>query len=331
MFLIIKKLFGWSVGLISAGINLVAPFFLPYILSVGKSEWAYFFFIIGTVIYFWPTNYKKISRLAFVGIFLSLSVASRNSYFVTILPVVIMELWFYREALKRRFINVAVLFATFLIIAVPFAFIGSNSYIGLTFGGHKFESFHILGHLFPDPYTFKNERDHYINDLIVKNQNASIKQKFSFWGDSGMFLDTFGATKVGILRSQIIPIIFSLDFYLEAFLSLIVFGGGLMWVLILFGAKILAKEGESNDFIKFSIISFFAWYVALSVTRTTNYPHYLMLIMPLLVFSAVGLLSLARYIISYFEFRQLAKKLVIILVVCMVLLPMFEISWWHLR
>lgn len=331
LFVLIRRLFGWELGLLSAGINLVAPFFLPYILSVGKTEFAYFFFTIGTLIYFWPVKNNKILKLILVAVFFALAVAARNSYFVAILPVAIMEFFFSGLNFRKRFKNAAILSVVYLLIAAPLAFLGGNSYIGLTLGGQKFESFHILDHLYPDPYTYAVEKDEYIDRVIASKQNSPLMEKFAFWGDSGMFLETFGSKPVGFIKGYLIPIVFSFVFYMRAFASLIVFGGGLVWLLVLFGAKKMHQDKTKKDFLLFSAVSLVCWYIALSITRTSNYSHYIMLIFPLAVLSAVGLLDLAKYIAGHFNLQGIKKMGLIIVFVIALLLPMAEISWWHMR
>lgn len=332
LFLLIKKLFGWSIGLLAAAINLVAPFFLPYILSVGKSEWAYFFFIVATLIYFWPVRDKKIGRLIWAGLFFGASVAARNSYFVIILPIIFLELFVSQQFVwKKKIMRSLILSVAFLLVAAPFSFSGGNSYLGLIFGGQKFEASHILDHIYPDPYTAHTEGSQYINGLIDKSKSYSFSQKVSFWGDSGMFLRLFDSARVGFFWGRVIPTIFSFVFYLRAFLSLIVFGGVLMWLLVVLGFKKISANKSNKSFLIFAVVSLISWYVSLSLAETSNYPHYLMLVYPLVVLAGAGIYVLAEYVSDYFALKDWRRLCAMILVSIAFLLPMLEISWWHLR
>lgn len=347
LFILFLKIFDFKIALIAASLNLVSPFFLPYTISLGKSEWAYLFMVLATIIYFWPVKQKGAGRLVLTGLFLGLSVASRNSFFIVFLPFLFLETYPFirkfflfriftseKNIFKKNILRPIILSLVFLAVAAPFSLLGNNSYFGLAFGGQKFESFHILGHLFPDPYTYRTQGDEFIKDFLKEQDNGSLMERFRLWGDSGMFLEDFSATgSFGIFRTRIIPIFYSIYVYLKAFLSLIVFGGLLLWLLIFIGFSKLTKikDKENEELLVFFAAFFILWFLGLIIPKTSNYPHLIMLSFPILAMSSLGLEELAGAIAKINYLDKLSKGVAMAAVIIVFLFSFWQLSWWHLR
>ncbi|TSD02225.1 MAG: hypothetical protein Athens071424_163, partial [Parcubacteria group bacterium Athens0714_24] len=168
IFLIARRIFDWKAGLIIAFLNIVAPFSLPATNKIGHHEWAWLFLVLATFFYFWPKE-RKTKNLILTGLFLGLSTAAKNSFFVAIPAFLFLEIWEYRRAVKMGFLKAGILFFVFLIFSAPFMFIGGNSYLSqmLGFANNYSPSFSGFGHLFPDAYTFHYDKENFLKNITA--------------------------------------------------------------------------------------------------------------------------------------------------------------------
>jgi hypothetical protein len=331
VFLIIERTFDWKTGLVAGLLINLAPFSLPYSQIVGAHEWAWFFLGLGSLSYFWPKE-RKLRYLILCGIFLALSSAAKNSFFVAFPAFVIVEFWHERESVKLALKRALLLIVSFIVVAIPLTFFGGNIYLTETFGlpGQNFnDSFTVFTHLFPDPYTFHYERESFIKNFIA-NKDSFPGGEFRLWGDVGSFLEEYGY-KIGFLKAQIITRIFSLWIYFKGLiLSSVVFGGLLSWLFIFIGTKELI--GKKKQFILlFSATSFVSWLFFMVMLKTSNYVQLLIISLPVVFLVSNGLVKLSEIISNSITFKKIKPDYIALAVISMFLIFYAQVTWWTIR
>lgn len=330
IFLIIKRAFDLKTGLVAVFLLNLAPFSLPFMQMAGSHEWAFFFFVLASFFYFWPKE-RKLQYLILSGLLLGLSAAARNSFFVTFPPFVILEFWRQRESMKLAVKKALILSFGFLITVIPFTFLGGNVYFSelLDQPNTYDESFTILVHLFPDPYTFHYDRENFIKEFVA-NMNNFPGGQFRLWGDVGSFLEEYGY-KIGFFKAEIVTRLYSFWIYFKGlFLSAIVFGGLLSWFLIFVGAKKLADE-KKYLFPVFGAVFFASWFSLLIFLKTSNYVHLLNLTLPIVFLMSPGIVKLSEIVSNSFNFKKIKPSHSALVVILMFLIFFAQISWWTNR
>jgi len=329
-FFIIYRIYSLRVGLTAALLSALAPFSLPASNAVGNNEWAVFFLAVAALVFFWPKE-RKILSLALAGLFLGLSAAVKNSFFIAFLPFVILEFWPAGGLTKRSFLNSVVISLVFLAVVLPLFFIGGNVYLTEMLGAtNQYEdSFAVVGHLFPDSYTFHYDRDGFLKDHVASLGHASGGW-FQFWGDQGAFLEEFGY-KVGFFRAEIITRLYSAWIYFKGlFLSLITFGGLLTWFFMVLGI-IELREKKEKPLILFCAYFLATWILFLIFLKTSNFAQLSIISLPVSLLAAVGLDKLARSLSVTVDLWWLSTKKIEAAVIIIFLVVFVQISWWSIR
>ena len=329
-FFIIYRIYSLRVGLTAALLSALAPFSLPASNAVGNNEWAVFFLAVAALVFFWPKE-RKILSLALAGLFLGLSAAVKNSFFIAFLPFVILEFWPAGGLTKRSFLNSVVISLVFLAVVLPLFFIGGNVYLTEMLGAtNQYEdSFAVVGHLFPDSYTFHYDRDGFLKDHVASLGHASGGW-FQFWGDQGAFLEEFGY-KVGFFRAEIITRLYSAWIYFKGlFLSLITFGGLLTWFFMVLGI-IELREKKEKPLILFCASFLATWILVLIFLKTSNFAQLSIISLPVSLLAAVGLDKLARSLSVTVDLWWLSTKKIEAAVIIIFLVVFVQISWWDIR
>jgi len=318
IFFIVRRLFDFKTGLISALLISLAPFSLPSSQAVGSNEWSWLFLVLATLFYFLPKE-RKLKHLILTGLFLGLSAAAKNSFFVAFPPFVLLEFWEQRQIVKSAFFRSAILSISFLVIVVPFMLIGGNSYLDNLFGlPSKYVSSSDFNDLFPDPYTFHYDRDDFFKNHVANYGNVPGGQ-FQFWGKESGPLEAYGY-KVDFIKGQIITRIYSLWIYFKGlFLSLIVFGGLLTWLFIFIGLDELLKK-KNYSLVFFTGAFFVSWLSLLVFLKTSNYMQLLTLSLVAVMLVGAGIVKLSEII------SKNGRGAMGIMAIFLFLF--FQISWW---
>jgi len=327
IFLLVWRIFDWKIGLIAALLNLVAPFSLPSSNKIGYHEWAWFFLALALLFYFWSKE-RKLKHLILTGLFLGLSMAAKNSFFVALPAFLFLEFWEERNIIKKAIWRCAVLLIIFLVFSLPLVFMGGNDYLRELFNfPNKYNySSSDFGHLFPDPYTFHYEKNDYLKNLIA-NKDTYPGGEFRLWGDSGSYIE-YGLS-IGFFKAQIITRIYSVWIYLKGFLSLVVFGGMFTWFLIMLGIFELFKK-RNYSLIFFSAVYFASWFFWMIFLKTSNYPQLLILSPPILILAGLGIGKIGEMIAQSFYYPKFSAK-ISMAVAGIFLIFFFQISWWSMR
>jgi hypothetical protein len=329
-FLILSRTHTWKVGLIAAFLAILAPFSLPASYLVANHEWALFFLMVAALFYFWPRQ-RKLGFLLMAGLFLGLSAAAKNSYFIAFIPFLITDFWQERTNVKKAILRSAILVVTFCLTVIPVTFIGGNVYLSDVFGlpNNYTESASVFSHVFPDAYTYHYDRADYIKNLL-DSQDKSFGNQFRFWGDWSSFLKEYGVP-VTFMQTQIITRVYSVWIYSKGlFLSLIVFGGLLTWFFIFLGISEL-RTRKNKLIILFSGSFLFFWFLILVLLRTSNYVHLAIISFPVSLLVALGIEKLAMVLSGTVNLKGLAKKSFKFIVVFVFIIVFAQISWWDIR
>jgi hypothetical protein len=329
-FLIISRIYAWKVGLIAAFLAILAPFSLPASYLVANHEWALFFLMVATFFYLWPRQ-RKLGFLLMTGLFLGLSAAAKNSYFIAFIPFLITDFWLARVNVKKAILRSAILAVTFCLVVIPLTFVGGNVYLSDVFGlpNNYTESASVFSHLFPDAYTYHYDQADYLKNLL-DSQDKSFGNQFRFWGDSSSFLKEYGVP-VAFMQTQIIMRVYSAWIYFKGlFLSLIVFGGLLTWFFIFLGTSEL-RARKNKLIILFSGSFLFFWFLILVLLRTSNYVHLAIISFPVSLVVALGIEKLAIVLSGTVSFKGLTKKSLEFIIIFIFIIVFAQISWWDIR
>lgn len=329
-FLIAQRLYSLRVGLITAFLSMLAPFSLPSSNTVGSQEWAWFFLAVAILCFLWPKE-RRWTHLVLGGLFLGLSAAAKNSFFVAFFPFIVVDFWFARADIKRTLWRSVLLATTFCLIVLPVTFIGGNVYLSDVFGlpNTYVESTAVFGHLFPDTYIYNYGRADYLEKLLTE-KNRSFGDSFRFWGDSGSFLQEYGVP-LSFFKAEIVTRAYSAWIYFKGlFLSLVVFGGALTWFFILLGVWAL-RERKKKEIILFLGSFVFFWLFLLIALRTSNYVQLSIIAFPVSLAVAVGLDKLATIISASGLLSKLPAPKIELAVIALFILFFAQISWWDIR
>ena len=329
-FLTVQRLYSLRVGLIAAFLSMLAPFSLPSTNTVGSLEWAWLFLAMAIFCYFWPRE-RRWTYLVLTGLFLGLSAAAKNSYFIAFFPIVAMDLWLARTDIKTALWRSVLFAVVFSLVVLPVTFIGGNVYLSDVFGQPNayVESTAVFGHLFPDTYIYNYGRADYLTKLLTE-KNRSFGDSFRFWGDSGSFLQEYGVP-LSFFKTEIVTRIYSAWIYFKGlFLSLVVFGGALTWFFILLGVWAL-REQKKKEIILFLGSFIFFWFFLLIALRTSNYVQLAIIAFPVSLAVAVGLDKLATIISSSGFSSKLPAPRIELAIIALFLLFFAQISWWDIR
>lgn len=278
IFLLVLRIFGNFYLAFSATLfDIFMPFVWKGALFAGSYEFASVFFLLGLLIYFWREE-RSVWSLFLSGLFLGLAVVSRNAFILSVIPIIIYELYMSRSWKKVLIFTLPVFF-----IFVAFG-IFNNAYLTGTD-----ESFSRYGHLFPDPYTYHFEKDDYIKSIAESSHPELLEFQLKY------------GYHVSILN-QIKMYLNSAIFYPKQAFSIINFGGPIFLFLIFLGGAYLYKY--KRGLFKFFLIWMFMWYIGLVALKTNNWDHFLEIRFVIILLISLGVLVLIKMFNKSIESRR---------------------------
>src|SRR3989344_4891819 len=241
---------------------LAAYAFLPFnwrnVYALGNYEFAILFLSAFFLLFFLGKDIqgKKIKFFALFisGVFISLSALAKEAFLVLIL---ILFLFLIFNKRKDLFIPVfAAVFIFFLLFYLPGFLRGDNIYKNVLFNSKpdKELDFNLAGHLFPDYYTFRYDKNDFLEkyNLILNGSEGYIKTlaiKKTAANVYGYKIDIFERIAVGF---------YIISGHLLRFVSFEETGGVFIFALMVLGfINLKAKE-------KF-LFNFFGYWIILSV------------------------------------------------------------------
>lgn len=175
---LVYYLFGVKTSLVFSLVYSFLPTNWRNVYALGNYEFSFLFLSLFFLLFFFGRE-KKYSQiyLAVSGFFLSLTVLAKEAYLIT-LPVLFVFLLLQK---KRK--ELVWVFAPILIVMslfyFPSFFAGENVYKGqlLTQAPDKQYDFSLAGHLYPDYYTFRFDREDFLKqyEQIEKGEQGFIK------------------------------------------------------------------------------------------------------------------------------------------------------------
>ncbi|PIR57680.1 MAG: hypothetical protein COU71_02875 [Parcubacteria group bacterium CG10_big_fil_rev_8_21_14_0_10_38_31] len=298
--LLVLRLFGnFYLAFSSALFDTFMPFVWKGALFAGSYEFASVFFLLGLLIYFWRGSKELLFlssgheedadhkmalfrhnyiQLILSGIFLGLAIVSRNAFVLSVIPIIIYELYISRSW-KRVFI-----FALPVILIFGSFGVFNNSYITGTD-----ESFSRYGHLFPDPYTYHFEKDAYIESIADLSDPDLLEFQLKYGYDVSII------NKLKMYLNSAI-------FYPKQTFSIINFGGPFFLFLIFLGGTYLYKERK--ELFKFFLLWVTLWYIGLIALKTNNWDHFLEIRFAIISLISLGVLVLIKMFSRSIESRR---------------------------
>lgn len=252
------RLFGAKIALIFIFIYALLPTNWRTIYALGNYEFALFFLSL-FFLFFLLGRDKKYSYIYFIfaGSFLSGAILAKESFLIT-LPILFAYLF-----LKKNFKMLIYIFAPVIVIMsifyLPNFFGGDNIYKGLILKEHteqkeeKFD-FSLAGHLFPDYYTFRFDKEDFLiqYEQIDKGSQGLIKSLNTKKAASNIGLKGINLSERAVIGIYLFIIHFA------KFLSLEDIGGPLVFM---FGFLGLLHLRRKNLFLS----NFFSWWIAGSI------------------------------------------------------------------
>ena len=280
--------FNWASPYGLAGYEFVllflALFFLFYLYGIKQKKYNYFYLIIA-------------------GLFLGLSCLAREALLL-IVPFLFIFLWLtkQRRYIFYIFIPFTILFAIFWLPSL-----GHNAYIQLfttqVSKEVKSADYSFYGHVYPDPYTYHFGQEEFLEKLQEQIDESTLMKKIG--GIRGMKImaikeiSLFDRIKVGIMLSFR---------HLSRFFSLEYLGGPFIFLLILLGSYELKQKNKR--LYQFFIYWIFSTIFLLSFVILGARNHLMDFGWAITLLISLGLLSLSKIIIDYFDLKE--KKIIFV-------------------
>jgi len=329
--LIVLYLFGFKISLIFSLIYILLPFNWQLSQGLGGYEFVLLFFAFFFLFYLFGLN-RKYNYLYLIpaGFFLGLACLSKEA-FLLFIPFFFVYLWWKnpKRFLLYIFIPFLILFSYFWLPNAFGADEGGNTYLLLftTQAPEELKSadFGRYGHLFPDPYTYHFNREEFLENC--QNQLNNTETNFFTKASLIKTASNLGIETPGFLER--IKVGFVLFFgHLARFFSLEEIGGPFIFLLMLLGIYSLRQRnkylwGLSWGWI-LSVIFLFSFVVLVGRNHLMDFNWILAL------WTALGLVMLAKIIEQYFHFNQTKSKILLFIIILATLYSLIlvnHISW----
>lgn len=325
-------LFNIKAAVVFSFVYALFPFYWRNIYFLGNYEFSVLFLAF-FFLFFLLGKEKKHEWIYFIfaGIFLSLALLTKEA-FMLMTPALFFYLILEKKkgGDKRNWLenikSAAFLFFPILIILsvfyLPNFLKGENIYRSQLFSKapqKKFD-FSLAGHLFPDYYTFRFDREDFFRKSEI--ENSGLKSIYFKKAASNT-----GEAKIGILERAIVGATLFMG-HISRFVSLEEIGGPIVFILIILGALYLKKE---KKFLFRFFIFQIAWAVfLLSFVLFAGRGHLADFAFALGVFFALGILYITEIFSKYFNFSFLKEKIFFSLIFTAVLYHLFlvnHIAW----
>ncbi len=324
--LTVLRLFNFRVSLIFSLIYIFLPFNwqLPY--NLAEYEFALLFLSLFFLFYIYGLKQKYDSiYLIIAGVFLGLACLSAETLLL-IVPFLLVFLW-----LKKQKSFLFYIFAPFIILFVFLWLpnISSNVYIQLftTQAPEKVKSadFSFYGHIYPDPYTYHFEQQEFLENF--KNQKTDGSLSLIERIERDKVLRNMGIEGMGFIDRIKVGLMISLR-HIFRFFSLEDIGGPFVFLLMLLGVYSLRRKNKYlyQFFIYWILSSIFLMSFVVLVGRN----HLADFNWAIALLISLGLLTLGKIIIDYFQFQTKKARIIylaILLVVLYQLLLANHIAW----
>ena len=292
------------------------PYISVYSFSVVRYEFALLFFSVALLFYFWNFNKKEKNKdlllLVLSGVFFALAFLARNAFAVSFIPFLAYDLW--RNRSWKRF----------LFLILPFIIIVSgvlisdlykgypNGYLGRYLGQER-EAIGWDGHCFPDPYTYYFEREEYVGSVkgLAQTDEANHLRKYGY--------------NVSLKNTAWIYLN-SVLYYFKNLLRLITFGGPIIITLMIIGLGYLSKKNREM-FILFIFWIVF-WWLILVIRGSSNFNHFLEIILPLTLLGGLGVVWLANIFSNYFSLNKFRRKILLVFLIFLVFMHLAVANKW---
>jgi hypothetical protein len=288
-FFLIYKKFNFLIASIFSFFFILMPIVWRGALMPGFYEFAVFFFA-GALFFYFYNEKSNWFFLILASIFFGLAVSSRNVFLLSFVPIVFFDFYRFRS-LKRLFL----LITPFVIIF--YIFVGITVFANLDESNRPY--FASYSHAFPDPYTYYFDRDEYVNEILDQSR-----------GDVSLYLADYGY-KIS-LNQRLLAFIGSIKYYLREFMQIIYFGGPLILWLAFLGIVYLYKDNKL--LLKLFIFWPIFLFTVLILLCTTNWDHLLEILLPMILFIALGLSWLIKIIFDLNLNKKLKIAIIIILI-----------------
>lgn len=280
LFFLVARLMSRSIGFMAALLATLMPVRMMGALFYGGYEFAMLFFLLGLYVYLGsrqgPFEAGR-GRLFGASVLLALAALSRNAFFVSALPIFLIDLWKHRS-MRRIAYLVLPFFFLFGSTLTPFSWLGMpNGYVTkaeqTSFSG-------TLGEVFPDPYTAFYRRDEYIADLRQQELTRGSTHFLDQWGYAVSW------------RDQVRAYADSLLFYLKEGSSLTNYGGPLIIGLMLLGASALYRQ--KKELFWFFGLWLTLWLGAMVYLQTGDWDHFLEIYLVVVICLGLGVKELLQ-------------------------------------
>jgi len=308
-------LFNFKIAAIFSLIYVFLPFnwHQPYYL--GTYEFALLFLSLFFLFYFYGVRQKhRQVYLVISGAFLALSCLSREALFL-IAPFLFIYLWLIKQ--KRYLVYIFIPFVV-LLAFLWLPGLSHNAYIQLftTEAPEETKSadFSFYGHVYPDPYTYYFEREEYLKGL----QNQVAENRLDLMKKIGMskVLKNMGIQGINLVDRIKVGLMIS-SRHIFRFISLEDIGGPFILLLILLGLYSLKQKDKRlyQFFVYWILSSIFLMAFVVLVARN----HLMDFNWALALLISLGLLTLSKMIIDYFDLKGIKALTVYILILLVVL------------
>jgi len=191
---LVYKLFGYKIAGLFSAIYVLLPYNWTQIYSIGSYEVGLFFISLFFLFFILGRNSRQKNLFFWLaGIFLALAAMAREAFFLLI-PILFFYLLapsevegFFPRTKKdfiQKFKKISPVFIPIVLIFVIFylpSFFsndGGNVYSLMFFEKNKEASvltdFTMIGHLYPDPYTYQHERDEFLENYNQKIERVGF-------------------------------------------------------------------------------------------------------------------------------------------------------------
>lgn len=256
--IVVFHFFGLKTAVFFSAVYALLPFNWRNVYALGNYEFAILFLSFFLFLFFLGKNTKR-NILRFLvlfasGIFLSLSALAKEAFLVLIL------IFFLFLAInKKKNLLIPVFSAVFIIFGFfyfPSFFKGDNIYKNVLFNSKpdKELDFNLAGHLFPDYYTFRYDREDFLRgfSLVLNGNEGFIKTlavKKAAANVYGYKISIFERIAVGV---------YIISGHLFRFISLEEIGGAFIFGLMVLGFVSLKPK-------EFFLFKFFNYWLFLSI------------------------------------------------------------------
>jgi len=281
IFLLSARLFGTVIGFVSGLAGAFMPTMTVGAIHGGFYEWGIIFFGLALWVYLGAKNgpFKAGSvRVLVVSVFFALAALSRNAFAISFVPFFLYDL-----LINRSYKRALIFLLPFLIIFG--STLTSYSWLGVPNGytaDIERQSFGLIGHFFPDPYTFYYNRDNFV---ITMKERGLIGPAVLFatkWGYRVSLFEMAGAYWN------------SFSFYVKEAVNLTSTGGPFILGLMLLGLINLYRLNKKilGLFVSWGII----WFGYLVYAKTGNWDHLMEVVLIFSILVSLGLAYLAEII-----------------------------------